>query len=158
MTFDSYSTFPALEQNYSGQPDPQTASEQSKKLDYDVVIVGGGIVGLTFACALKDSGLRVALIEAKTDSAAVNRGQAYHINLMSSRIFEGIGVWEQMQSQVTPIQQIRLSDAEYPGVVQFLPEDLNATVLGYVADHGVVLEALRIFFAPMSECELSVSG
>lgn len=145
MTFDSYSTFPALEQNYSGQPDPQTASEQSKKLDYDVAIVGGGIVGLTFACALKDSGLRVALIEAKTDSAAVNRGQAYHINLMSSRIFEGIGVWEQMQSQVTPIQQIRLSDAEYPGVVQFLPEDLNATVLGYVADHGVVLEALRNF-------------
>ncbi|PZV15630.1 MAG: 2-octaprenyl-6-methoxyphenyl hydroxylase [Leptolyngbya sp.] len=143
MTFDSYSTLPALEQNYSGQPVQQTPTESSQKLDYDVAIVGGGIVGLTFACALKDSGLRVAVIEAKTDSAAVSRGQAYHINLMSSRIFEGIGAWEQMQHQVNPIQQIRLSDAHHPGIVQFLPEDLNATVLGYVADHGVVLEALR---------------
>jgi 2-octaprenyl-6-methoxyphenol hydroxylase len=145
MTFDSYSTFPALKQNYSAQPAQQTTTEPSKKLDYDVAIVGGGIVGLTFACALKDCGLRVAVIEAKTDSAAVSRGQAYHINLMSSRIFEGMGAWEQMQSQVTPIQQIRLSDANHPGIVQFLPEDLNATVLGYVADHGVVLEALRDF-------------
>ncbi len=145
MTFDSYSTFPALTQDYSEQPAQQTAIEQSKKLDYDIAIVGGGIVGLTCACALKDSGLRVAVIEAKTDSAAVNRGQAYHINLMSSRIFEGIGAWAQMQSQVNPIQQIRLSDADYPGTVQFLPEDLNAIVLGYVADHGVVLEALRNF-------------
>lgn len=66
---------------------------------------------------------------------------------MSSRIFEGIGAWEQMKSQVNPIEQIRLSDAEYPGVVQFLPKDLNAIVLGYVADHGVVLEALRDFCA-----------
>lgn len=65
MTFDSYSTLPALEQNYSGQSAPQTVSEQSKKLDYDVAVVGGGIVGLTFACALKDSGLQVAVIEAK---------------------------------------------------------------------------------------------
>ncbi|MBM0742975.1 FAD-dependent hydroxylase [Phormidium sp. CLA17] len=145
MVFDSYSTFPALKQNYSGQTVHQTASEQSKKLDYDVAIVGGGIVGLTFACALKESGLRIAVIEAKTDSAAVSRGQAYHINLMSSHIFEGIGAWAQMQHQVNPIQQIRLSDADHPTIVQFLPEDLKTTVLGYVADHAVVLEALRDF-------------
>ena len=144
MTFDSYSV-PVLEQDHLKQLAHQTATERSKKLDYDLAIVGGGIVGLTFACALKDSGLRVAVIEAKTDSAAVSRGQAYHINLMSSRIFEGIGVWEQMKSQANPIQEIQLSDANYPGVVQFLPEDLNATVLGYVADHAVVLEALRDF-------------
>ncbi|MEX0269243.1 FAD-dependent hydroxylase [Leptolyngbyaceae cyanobacterium UHCC 1019] len=145
MTFDLYSTAPTSKQNYSRQALQQSATEQSKKLDYDVAIVGGGIVGLTFACALKESGLRIAVIEAKTDSSAVSRGQAYHINLMSSRIFEGIGVWEQMQSQVNPIQQIRLSDADYPGIVQFLPQDLNATVLGHVADHAVVLEALRDF-------------
>ncbi len=145
MTFDSYSALPVLEQDHLKQPAFQTATQPLKKLDYDVAIVGGGIVGLTCACALKESGLRIAVVEAKTDSAAVRRGQAYHINLMSSRIFEGIGVWEQMQSQVAPIQQIRLSDADYPGIVQFLPDDLNTTVLGYVADHAVMLEALRNF-------------
>jgi 2-octaprenyl-6-methoxyphenol hydroxylase len=144
MAVDSYSVS-FLQQDYPQQPSDQTAVDSAKKLDYDVAIVGGGIVGLTFACALKDSGLRVVIIEARADSAAVNRGQAYHINLMSSRIFEGIGVWEQMQSQVAPIHQIRLSDADYPGIVQFLPKDLKSDVLGHVAEHSVVLAALRDF-------------
>ncbi len=116
---------------------------QSKQLDYDVAVVGGGIVGLTVACALKDSGLRVAVIEAKPESAAIARGQAYHINLLSSRIFQGIGVWEQMRSLVNPIEQIHLSDGDYPGVVQFSLPDLQTDALGYVAEHRVVLEALR---------------
>jgi 2-octaprenyl-6-methoxyphenol hydroxylase len=116
-----------------------------KTATYDLAIVGGGIVGLTLACALRDSGLQVALIEAKTESAAVSRGQAYHINLLASRIFQGIGVWEDMRSQVNPIEQIRLSDANYPEVVKFFLKDLNTDALGYVAEHRVILEALRTF-------------
>jgi 2-octaprenyl-6-methoxyphenol hydroxylase len=119
-------------------------SQTSPALDYDLVIVGGGIVGLTFACALQNSGLRIALIEAKVESAATARGQAYHINLLSSRIFQGMGLWQQMRPQVNPIEQIRLSDANYPGVVQFGLADLAATeALGYVAEHRVILAALQ---------------
>ena len=128
----------------------QPVDSQPKQLDYDVAIVGGGIVGLTLACALKNSGLKVALIEAKQESAAVSRGQAYHVNLLSSQIFDGIGVWQQMQPNVNPIEQIRLSDGNYPGVVQFLLQDLKSPALGYVAEHKVVLEALRAF---LQECD-----
>jgi 2-octaprenyl-6-methoxyphenol hydroxylase len=115
----------------------------SGQVDYDLVIVGGGIVGLTLACGLKDSGLKVALIEARVESAAVTRGQAYHINLLSSRIFQGIGVWPQMRPLVNPIEQIHLSDADYPGVVRFVLQDLHTPALGYVAEHRVVLDALQ---------------
>lgn len=120
-----------------------SSSSTIASLDYDLVIVGGGLVGLTLACALRDSGLRVALLEAKVESAAVARGQAYHINLLSSQIFAGMGVWETMRSGVNPIEQIRLSDADYPHVVQFLKPDLNREALGYVAEHRVLLEALQ---------------
>ncbi|WP_254721900.1 FAD-dependent hydroxylase [Kovacikia minuta] len=125
-----------------------------KKLDYDLVVVGGGLVGATLVCALKDSGLRVALVEAKQESAAVARGQAYHINLMSSRIFEGIGVWDDIRSGVNPIAQIRLSDADYPGIVQFVRRDLGTDVLGYVAEHRVLLSALQNFLqqCPNVDC------
>jgi 2-octaprenyl-6-methoxyphenol hydroxylase len=112
-------------------------------VDYDVVVVGGGLVGATLACALKDSGLQVALLEAKPQSDAVARGQAYHINLLSSRIFEGLGIWEEMRPGVNPIAQIRLSDADYAPAVQFVPQDLGTPVLGYVAEHRVLLEALQ---------------
>jgi 2-octaprenyl-6-methoxyphenol hydroxylase len=107
------------------------------------VIVGGGIVGLTFACALKDSGLRIALIEATQASTAVSRGQAYHVSLLSSRIFEGIGAWKYMRSGVNPIEQIHLSDQDYPGVVRFQLQDLGTSALGYVAEHRVLLDGLQ---------------
>lgn len=109
----------------------------------DVAIVGGGIVGATLAAALKDSGLRVALIEAQPHSIAVAKGQAYAISLLSSRIFQGIGVWEQIWPQIAPFRRIRLSDANAPQVVQFSPPDLGTRVLGYVAEHRALLSALQ---------------
>lgn len=110
---------------------------------YDVTIVGGGIVGLTLACALQNRGLRIAVIEAQPQSVAVQKGQAYAISLLSSQIFAAIGVWDVIRPQISPFRQIRLSDADDPGVVQFFPQDLGTEVLGYVAEHGVLLSALQ---------------
>ncbi|MDX2228790.1 MAG: FAD-dependent hydroxylase [Leptolyngbyaceae cyanobacterium bins.349] len=141
---------PTLDSSPSLHPATQSAAAQTQPIDYDVAIVGGGIVGLTLACALKESGLRIALIEAKVESAAVSRGQAYHVNLLSSRIFAGIGVWSQMRPGVNPIEQIRLSDQDYPGTVQFKLQDLQTPALGYVSEHRVLLEGLRSF---LTQCD-----
>ena len=115
----------------------------SSTYDYDLAIVGGGIVGATLACALKDSGLRVVLIEAEAKSIASARGQAYNISPLSSRILNGIGVWSQIRPQLETYTKIRLSDGNYPHVVQFVPQDLGAQTLGYVAEHQVLLAALQ---------------
>lgn len=119
------------------------------QMDWDVAIVGGGIVGLTLAAALKDSGLRVVLIEAEERSAAVDRGQAYAISLLSSRVFQGMGVWDRIRPRIEAFTRIRLSDADDPGVVHFHPTDLGTTELGYVAEHRVLLEELQTF---VSQC------
>ena len=44
---------------------------------YDVVIVGGGVVGLTLACGLRNTNLRVAVIESQTAHKAASRPRAY---------------------------------------------------------------------------------
>lgn len=111
--------------------------------DYDLAIVGGGIIGLTLACALKDSGLKVALIEAQAQSAAVAMGRAYVISLLSGRIFQGIGIWDKILPQITTFRQIQLSDADYQGIVKFYPQDLGTDGLGYAAEHRVLLSALQ---------------
>ena len=119
--------------------------------DYDLAIVGGGIVGLTLACALKDSGLSVALIEAKPHSVAAAKGQAYAVHMLSRRIFEGIGVWDKILPQIATYRQVRLSDADHPGVVEFQPTDLGTEALGYVAEHQALLTPLQEF---LQECPL----
>ncbi len=113
--------------------------------EYDLVIVGGGIIGLTLASALKDSGLRVLLIEAKVESAAVAKGQAYAVHMLSALVYQGIGVWENILPQIATYRRIRLSDADYPDVVEFNTADLGTQDLGYVAEHQTLLEPLQKF-------------
>lgn len=113
--------------------------------DYDLAIAGGGIIGLTLASALKNSGLKVALIEAKPYSAAAAKGQAYAVHLLSERIFAGIGVWDKMLPQIAHFRHVRLSDGDYPGVVEFETSDLDTDVLGYVAEHQALLKPLQDF-------------
>ncbi|MBD2680111.1 MULTISPECIES: FAD-dependent hydroxylase [Nostoc] len=123
---------------------PQTPSD-NRGYEYDLVIVGGGIVGLTLASALKDSGLSVLLIEAKVASAAVAKGQAYAIHMLSSLIYQGIGVWDKMLPQIAKYCRVRLSDADYPGVVEFVTDDIGTPELGFVAEHQAILEPLQEF-------------
>ncbi|HBE48178.1 MAG TPA: 2-octaprenyl-6-methoxyphenyl hydroxylase [Cyanobacteria bacterium UBA11369] len=111
--------------------------------DYDLAIVGGGIIGLTLACALKDSGLSILLIEAQAESVAVAKGRAYVISLLSGRIFAGIGVWDEILPQISTFGKISLSDADYDKVVYFEPQELGTNGLGYAAEHRVLLSALQ---------------
>ncbi len=111
--------------------------------DYDVTIVGGGIVGSLMACLLESTGLSVALLEFAAISAAAARGQAYSINQLSSRVFDGLGLWSKIRPQVETYRQVQLSDAGCPIVVKFSPADTQTSTLGYVATHQVLLTALQ---------------
>ena len=77
-------------------------------LQYDVVIIGGGLVGASLAAALKHSGLSLALVEASAapataDSAPKNNSQddpeinwdsrIYAISPGSRRFLEQSGAW-----------------------------------------------------------------
>jgi 2-octaprenyl-6-methoxyphenol hydroxylase len=113
--------------------------------DYDLVIVGGGIVGLTLASALKDSGLNILLIEARLESAAVMKGQAYAVHMLSALIYKGIGVWDKILPNIETYRRVNLSDADYPNVVEFSTEDIGKDDLGYVAEHQALLYPLQEF-------------
>ena len=110
---------------------------------FDLVIVGGGIVGTTLACALQNTNLTIALVEALPIEQALDKPQAYALSLLSSRILAGLGLWSKIAPQVGQFEHIRLSDADYPGVVPFSPQDLQTPHLGYVAEHTLILSALQ---------------
>ncbi len=112
-------------------------------LDYDLAIVGGGIIGNTLAVALQNSGLRVVSIEAQSQSISITKNRAYVLSMLSGQIFEGLGIWNEVLPQVTQFSQIQISDADYAGVVKMYPQDLGTETLGYAATHEVLLAALQ---------------
>jgi 2-octaprenyl-6-methoxyphenol hydroxylase len=122
-------------------------SVSEPNVDCDVAIVGGGIVGVTLACALKNSGIDVVLIEAQSKEVAASKKQAYALSLRSGNIFNSIGVWQQIFADISKFRYIRISDANHTGVVKFQSKDLGKDFLGYVGEHRVILTALQEFIA-----------
>lgn len=114
--------------------------------DYDVVIVGGGMVGASLACALGESGLSIAVVEAV---APGQPGQPSYddrtiaLAYSSRRIFEGIGVWGSIaQRSACPIEHIHISDRGHFGFTRLHAEDMNIAALGYVAETRALGAAL----------------
>ncbi|WRH66281.1 MAG: FAD-dependent hydroxylase [Planktothrix sp. GU0601_MAG3] len=129
------------------QTQSSVVDSSKPKIDYDVVIIGGGIVGATLACGLKDSGLKITIVESQRPEVAISKKQAYALTLQTGRILKSIGVWDEIVTKITTFYQINLSDSDYPRVVEFLPKDLGTDELGYVGEHGIILSAMYEFLA-----------
>ena len=111
--------------------------------EYDVVVVGGGIVGLVFACGLRGSDLRVAVIESQTAEAAGGRERAYAFSPVSAKILGGLGLWDEVGPRLTPFSRVKLSDADYRKAITFRPEDGRGDAVYYSAQHFVLMGALQ---------------
>jgi 2-octaprenyl-6-methoxyphenol hydroxylase len=115
----------------------------TRNVTHDVVIVGGGIVGLVLACGLQSSGLQIAIIEAKTSQQVADRPRAYALSPQSAQIFRALGVWEQIAPAIAHFPKVVLSDADYPHCVEFLPDDIGEPAVYYCAEHSVLVQALQ---------------
>jgi 2-octaprenyl-6-methoxyphenol hydroxylase len=113
---------------------------------FDVLIVGGGMVGATLAAALRNRSLRVGIIEQRRtwqDGEFTSDGRASAIAWGTSQIWRQIGVWETMESLgVTPMQRIQISDREFPLQVLLRAEEAGTPCLGYVVENAVTQRAL----------------
>ncbi len=111
------------------------------KSDYDVLIVGGGMVGATMAYALSPLPLRIGVIEAvpfKSESQPSYDDRAIALAHGSARIFESIGLWQKLATQVSPIKKIHISDRGHFGVSRIDSAEEKVEALGYVVENRVV--------------------
>ena len=114
---------------------------------YDVVIVGGGMVGLTLACSLGGSALRVAVLEANpvvTDWPADSIGlRVSAITHASRNVFNSVGAWQGMVDQrVTAYAEMHVWDAAGDGEVHFDSAEAGEPSLGYIVENRVIQAAL----------------
>ena len=92
----------------------------------DVIILGGGMVGLTLAAALDSSGLRCAVVDPADPAARSNAsfdGRTRAVASSSMRMLQAIGVLDHLPEAGCPIRQIRVADGLAPGGLSFDPEE-----------------------------------
>lgn len=115
---------------------PESAGNEAA----DIVIVGGGPVGSALALALRDSGLRIVLLEARAAGGGDARPLA--LSYGSRLILERLGVWPALAATATPIRNIHVSQRGGFGRVGLAAAEAGFPELGYVVDYGRVAQVL----------------
>ena len=111
----------------------------------DVAIVGGGMVGLSLAAALRDLPLDVVVIEPVPAGSDVQPSFDERTTALSNgsrRILEGIGVWTQVAGEATPIKQIHVSDRGRFAMARLSAEEQRVPALGYTLTNRALGAAL----------------
>lgn len=116
------------------------------KSNYDIVIVGAGMVGATLGCALGGSPFKVALLEQAPPAAPPQDDydlRVSAITLASRAIFENLGAWEQMQRRrLARIEAMEVWDALGAGRIRFDAAEIGEGALAYVIENSVIRAAL----------------
>ena len=113
---------------------------------HDVIILGGGLVGLSLAAALDASGLRAAVID-PTDPAAFADaafdGRTSALSSSSKRMFDAVGISDHFPVPGCPIRKIQVSDGLGPGGLAFDPGEGDGEPLGWMNENRNLRAALR---------------
>jgi 3-demethoxyubiquinol 3-hydroxylase len=112
---------------------------------FDVVIVGGGMVGAAVACGLGNSSLQVAVIE-NSPPPVFSPDQPHDLrvsalSIASKKILETVGAWQGIEDRrYCPFRRMRVW--ETTGDTEFCSEDINYPQLGYIVENRIIQLAL----------------
>jgi 2-octaprenylphenol hydroxylase len=120
--------------------------------EFDIAIVGAGIAGSALACALKDSGFRIALLESasfpqqapvcETNISGFD-ARVSAITLGSKAFLEHLGVWGAIQNlRLEEFSDMQVWDAEGVGEIRFSATEIGGAQLGYIVENRVLTYAL----------------
>ena len=112
--------------------------------EYDIAIVGAGLVGSSLAAVLQQRGFRIALLEKNLPSAKPTKVDKRPISLSygSHVILKAIGIWDSIACFASPIKKVHVSDQGAMGAVHFNATEMEVEALGYVVPFGELQKAL----------------
>lgn len=115
-------------------------------MDNPVIIVGGGMVGLSLALMLAKCNIQVTLLEAITyPDEAVNQDIPYHssfdarnsaLSRRSVQIYQELGLWDKLQQHATPILQVHISEQGSFGKAKLVNTEEKVESFGQVIENA----------------------
>jgi ubiquinone biosynthesis UbiH/UbiF/VisC/COQ6 family hydroxylase len=127
-------------------------------MNYDIVIIGGGPAGLSFARSLADSRLRVLIIErsgaADLESPMID-GRDIALTHLSKKILTGMGVLARIPAdQIAPIRQAKVINGNSSYCLDIDSKRENVEALGYLVPNYLIRQALYAEVAGGGNVEL----
>ncbi|ASJ72414.1 UbiH/UbiF/VisC/COQ6 family ubiquinone biosynthesis hydroxylase [Granulosicoccus antarcticus] len=118
--------------------------------DYDVVIVGGGMVGSMLAAALATQGsLKVAVLEQQEPEPFAPGSEPERdirvsaLSIATQRMLEKVGAWQGIITRrACPYRQMLVWDGEAAGQTHFRASDIGVPELGHIVENRVLQLAL----------------
>jgi len=113
---------------------------------YDVVIVGGGMVGAALACALGNTALKVAVLDHAPAAAPPDHSYDQRVSavtLASQAFFENVGAWDGMaRRRISPVREMRVWSEGGPGAIHFDAAEIGEACLAWIIENSVMRNAL----------------
>lgn len=126
---------------------------------FDVAIVGGGLVGASLALGLTGTGVRVLLVESVAPDSAAQPSfdeRTTALGNASRRIFQGLQIWDEISRDAAAIRAIHVSDAGRFGCARLRAEEHGIDAFGYVVPNRVIGAALWRRLAAAGGIEIRV--
>ena len=117
------------------------------KPDFDILITGGGMVGMSLACALAPLSLRIGIIERfpiKSQQQPSFDDRSIALAYGTRNIFQTMGLWDAINPVATPINKIHISERGQFGVTRLDSHEQGVDALGYVVESrelGAILQS-----------------
>ncbi len=129
---------------------PAGANDNAFRLKehYDLVIAGGGYVGLSLALAVRQaSGLSVLVVEPQAMEAMRKDERASAIASAASRMLDGLGVWSSIEPEAEPIRKMLVTDSKLkdivrPALLTFEGNSKDGVPFAYMVPNGAMVGAL----------------
>lgn len=116
------------------------------RLDYDVVIVGGGIAGGVMASLISKSDLKIAIVESRELNPVeldAPDPRVFAITRASEHVFRASGIWDKLAEQpMGHFREMKVWDAHGDGSIHFDSKHLCQPTLGYIIENQRIQNAL----------------
>lgn len=116
-------------------------------VDFDVVVVGGGMVGAALAAGLNQTGFSVAIVEAKRpptfDATADMDLRLSAISPGSQKLLARIGAWPLIsQQRISAYQRMQVWEQSSSDALVFDALESGLTELGHIIENNLIVDAL----------------
>jgi len=106
-------------------------------VEFDIIIVGGGLVGASLACALKNQALKIALIDKSPLNANPLHNfdaRALALSLPSIECLQMLDVWPKISDAASIIKAVHVSKQGHFGITKISASEHQLSALGYVVN------------------------